>query len=286
MSKTHRFQHTIGKEVSYSGIGLHTGQDVQMRFCPAPAGSGISFKRVDLPGAPLIPAAVEYVVDTNRSTTLGIGDVKVHTVEHVLSALHAFGVDNLVIELDAMEPPVANGSAEQFVAMLDEAGILEQTDEASLITLKAPVYFSHEDVHLVALPYPSFRISYTLHYPDSQVLNAQYQSFELSSSIYREEIAPCRTFSLYGEVAALIDRGLIKGGSLSNAVVIKDDVVLSKEGLRFSDEMVRHKILDLIGDLSLIGFSLQAHIIAIRSGHFANVAFAKELLTHISQESK
>lgn len=280
-----RQQRTLRKPVEFSGIGIHTGKQVVMRFIPAKEGAGIVFKRTDLPGHIQIPATVEYVCDTSRSTTIGIGKVKVHTVEHVLAAIKAFNIDNLIIEVSAMEPPVGNGSSDVFVQMIEESGIEEQSQTLPIIKLKSPLYWSQEDIHLVALPFDGFRISYTLQYPDSEVLRAQFHSLIVTSENFKKEVASCRTFSRYEEVAALMDRGLIKGGSLSNAVIIKGDAIFSKEGLFFPDEMVRHKVLDMIGDLSLVGFDFWAHIIAIRSGHASNFAFSQKLLNHITMEN-
>lgn len=256
-----------------------------MRFCPAKEGTGIVFKRVDLPSQPIIPATVEYVQDTARSTTIGVKDVRIHTVEHVLSAVKAAGIDNLCIEISNIEPPVGNGSSDVFVEMIENAGVVEQEQPVSVVKLQQPLYWSEGDIHLVALPSDGYRISYTLSYPGSPYLSGQFFSLYLTPENFKKEIAPCRTFSLYEEISVLIDRGLIKGGSLDNAVVIKNDVIFSKGGLFFPNEMARHKILDLIGDLSLVGLDFHAHIIAIRSGHPSNFAFAKMLYNHITMEN-
>lgn len=280
-----RKQRTLKDAVSFSGIGIHTGKEVGLRFCPAKEGTGVVFKRIDLPSKPIIPATVEYVQDTSRSTTIGIKDVRIHTVEHILSAIKAYNIDNLCIEISSIEPPVGNGSSDVFVEMIEKVGIREQEHTVPIVKLHQPVYWSEGDIHLVALPYDGYRISYTLSYPGSAFLRAQFHSVLVNEENFKKEIAPCRTFSLYKEISALMDKGLIKGGSLDNAVVIKDDVILSKGGLFFPDEMARHKILDLIGDLSLIGFDFHAHIIAIRSGHSSNFAFARRLLTHITTEN-
>lgn len=279
-----RSQRTIQRKASFSGIGIHTGKTVSMHFMPAKEGTGIQFKRTDLVGQPLIPATLEYVCDTARSTTLGIGPVKIHTVEHVLAAIAAYQIDNLIIEISGIEPPVGNGSSDIFVEMIEDAGICIQNSETAIIKILSPLYWSEGDIHLVALPSDDYRISYTLNYPDTKALRSQYQSLVITPESFKKEISPCRTFSLYEEVSMLMDRGLIKGGSLDNAVVIKDDAILSKNGLFFPDEMCRHKILDLIGDLSLIGFNFHAHIIAIRSGHGSNNAFAQKLYNYITME--
>lgn len=233
----------------------------------------------------MIPAKVGFVSDTSRSTTIGIGRVNIHTVEHVLAAVKAFNIDNLFIEVSNLEPPVASGGSEEFVAMIDEAGVEEQGKDTPIYEIKTPVYYSEGDIHLVALPCDHYRISYTLSYPGNPALKSQYRSFAIDTETFKKEIAPCRTFSLYEEVSYLMDKGLIKGGSLDNAVIIKGDVIFSKGGLHFEDEMVRHKILDLVGDLLLVGVDFRAHIIAIRSGHETNYAFAKKILNAITRES-
>ena len=280
-----RKQRTVKDSVSFSGIGIHTGKEVGLRFCPAKEGAGIFFKRIDLPGEPIIPATVEYVQDTSRSTTIGINDIRIHTVEHVLSAIKAYNIDNLCIEITSIEPPVGNGSSDVFVNMIEKVGVVDQEQNMPIVKIQQPVFWSQGDIHLVALPYNGYRISYTLSYPESKFLRGQFHSVLLNEENFKNEIASCRTFSLYKEISYLIDKGLIKGGSLDNAVVIKDDIILSKGGLFFPDEMARHKILDLIGDLSLIGFDFHAHIIAIRSGHASNFAFAQCLLNHIKMEN-
>lgn len=279
-----RRQRTLKKSTSLSGIGVHTGAPVTICFVPAKEGTGIVFRRKDLKGQPVIPATVEYVQDTSRSTSIGVGEVRIKTVEHVLAALKAYEIDNLCIDVDGVEPPVANGSSDVFVQMIEEAGIEEQDQVMPIVKLTQPVYWSEGNIHMVAIPYEGYRISYTLSYPSSPLLRAQYHSVVVTPESFKKEIASCRTFSLYDEVTSLMDQGLIKGGSLDNAIVIKDDVVFSKEGLFFPDEMVRHKILDLIGDLSLVGFNFYAHVIAIRSGHAANHAFAKRLYHQITME--
>lgn len=280
-----RKQKTLNDSTYFSGIGIHTGKEVGLRFCPAKEGTGIVFQRVDLPSKPIIPATVEYVQDTSRSTTIGIKNIRIHTVEHVLSAIKAYQIDNLCIEISGIEPPVGNGSSDVFVEMIEKVGVKDQEHSIPIFKIQQPVYWSEGDIQLVALPYDGYRISYTLSYPGSAFLRGQFHSVLVNPENFKKEIAPCRTFSLYKEISTLIDRGLIKGGSLDNAVVIKDDVILSKGGLFFPDEMARHKILDLVGDLSLIGFDFHAHIIAIRSGHASNFAFAQCLLTHITTEN-
>lgn len=278
-----RQQNTLSQSVDFSGVGIHTGKNVSMRFCPAPASTGIVFKRVDLPSSPIIPATVEYVVDTSRSTILGLGDIKVHTVEHVLAAFRAFDIDNVIIEIDNLEPPVGNGSSDVFVEMIERSGIEKQEQKIETLFLKEPLFYSDNEIQLVALPSSDFRVSYTLSYPGHPLLKAQFHDSVITASSFKKEIASCRTFSLYKEISYLIDKGLIKGGSLDNAVVIHDDAVYSKGGLFFPDEMVRHKVLDLVGDLSLVGIPFFAHIISIRSGHSSNYQLAKKILESLTK---
>lgn len=279
-----RPQRTLQKAVVFSGLGVHTGEKVTMRFCPADEGTGITFQRIDLPEKPLIPANINTVCDTLRSTTIGVGAVRIHTVEHVLAAIRAFDIDNVRIEVSNVEPPIGNGSSDVFIQMIEESGISEQKETTSIYKILEPLYWSEKDIHLVALPYDGYRISYTLNYPETKILQSQYHTVIVDAENFRSEIGSCRTFSLYEEVAMLMDRGLIKGGSLDNAVVIKGDVVFSKGGLRFPDEMVRHKILDMIGDLALVPYLFEAHIIAIRSGHTSNYQLAKSITNHIKKE--
>jgi UDP-3-O-[3-hydroxymyristoyl] N-acetylglucosamine deacetylase len=222
------------------------------------------------------------VTETARSTTIGIGDASVQTVEHLLAAIAAYNIDNVTIEISDGEPPIADGSAAPFVELIERAGIVELGSPSPILRLNAPIYISHKETHLVALPADEYRISYTLHYPKSAAIRSQYFSLSVNQESFKREISTCRTFALYEEITALMEKGLIRGGSLENAIVIKDDVILTKEGkLEFDDELVRHKVLDLIGDLSLVGIPFLAHIIAIRSGHTTNVALGKEIKAHL-----
>lgn len=270
-------QKTLQREAEASGIGLFTGEKVALRICPAPPDTGIIFQRVDLPEKPTIPARLEFVRETPRCTRLASEKGSVMMVEHLLSALYAYGVDNARIEVKGSEIPAADGSSQVFVDLLEKVGLNTQEKPRRLIRVSQPLFWSEGDIHLIALPAPEFRLSYTMHYPHSPLLNSQYYSFSLKPDRYREEIAKCRTFSLYEEILPFIEKGMIKGGGLENALVIRGDRILNPEGARYPDEMVRHKILDLIGDLSLIGAPLLCHIVAVRSGHSSNVAFAKIL---------
>lgn len=280
-----RQQRTIGAPCSYSGIGIHTGQEVSLRFLPAREGEGVFFRRVDLPGAPVIPATVEYVAETRRGTTIAVGEAKIHTVEHVLAPLRAYEIDNVCIELSGIEPPAGNGSADVFVEMIERVGIVEQAAKIPVASVKTPVWLDQGEVNIVALPSETYKLTYVLHYPANKALGSQHFTLELTQESFREELAACRTFSLYEELSMLMDRGLIRGGSLENAVIVCKDAIISKGGLYFADEAVRHKMLDLIGDLSLVGIPFTAHVIALRSGHASNFAFAKRLYDHLLLEN-
>lgn len=273
-------QKTLKRPITISGKGLFTGEPSSITILPATANSGIVFQRIDLPGTPEIPALVNYLQEASRCTRLGIGNVCILMVEHLLSSLFAFEIDNARILVSGPEIPSCDGSAKVFVESIENVGIEIQDQKADILKIEDPVFFSLGDVHLVGLPSDRFKISYTLHYPQSPVIQSQFFSFQLDANRYKNEIASCRTFSLYEEIIPYIQSGLIKGGGLENALVIQGDKILNPEGARFPNEMVRHKILDLIGDLSLIGKRIHAHVIAICSGHATNVAFAKEMIAH------
>ena len=209
----------------------------------------------------------------------------IKTVEHLMSALSALKIDNLLIEVDGPELPACDGSAIQYVGMIEKAGIKELDVLRKIYKLGKIVQFTKGGTHLIAIPAEEFQISNTLYYPHSNFLRSQFFSFKVNSEGYKKDIAPSRTFSLYEEIEPMLKKGLLKGAGLENGVVIKDEKVANPDGLRFTDEMVRHKILDLLGDLSLIGKPFLAHIIAIRSGHFANVEFAREILNNLTENS-
>ncbi|WP_420421918.1 UDP-3-O-acyl-N-acetylglucosamine deacetylase [Simkania sp.] len=286
MSSSRKHQRSLKKPASMDGIGLFTGAKTELTLRPAPEGTGILFQRMDLPNKPTLAANVENVLETPRCTILGNSEFQIQTVEHILSTLKAFDLDNVIIEIDGPEVPSCDGSALAFVDMIQKAGVLSQTATKKVYHLETPVFWSKGDVHLVALPAEEFRISYTLNYPNSELLKSQFYTVHVNEETYKQEIAPARTFSLYEEVVPLIEKGNIKGGRLDNAVIIKGDSILNPEGVRYRDEMVRHKILDLIGDLSLVGDSFHAHVIAIRSGHFSNTSFARELVNNFKMENR
>ena len=272
------YQKTLKKEVVFSGKGVFEGQQAVVRLIPAPPGTGIIFKRVDLEGKPSIPAQLDFVSPSTRCTKIEQGKAGVLTIEHLMAALYSAGIDNLYVEVDGPEIPILDGSSLLFSQMIQSAGVLEQDQEKTIYKLLEPISWSQGDTHIIARPSDEYRISYTLHYPHSPYLRSQYYSYAVSSENFLKEIAPSRTFALYEEIEFLLQKGILKeGASLENGVVIKGSEVLNPEGVRFPDEMVRHKILDMIGDLSLIGSSFVAHIIAIKSGHAANHLFGKEL---------
>lgn len=276
--------YTLQKEVSRTGIGLFTGESARLTLKPLAPGSGVFVERTDVKGSPALPLHFSFVQGTPRCTIVGDGNISVQTVEHLLAVLHAYNITDLLIELSGPEVPIFDGSSLAFVEMIHEAGLRPLVDK-EVAYLEHPIYLSNGDVHLVGLPHPTFKISYTLHYPTSSCIGTQFFSMEVDPESFTKEIAPCRTFSVYEEIAPLIERGLLKGGSLESALVIKNNQVVNPEGLRLPCEMVRHKILDMIGDLYLVGFPFCAHIIAIRSGHHANNAFARELVNHLKRGS-
>ena len=239
-------------------------------------GHGFKFKRTDLPDEPIIDAKVENVKTVERATTLVEGSVKIHTVEHVLSALTGLGIDNALIEMDANEPPIGDGSAIAYVEVILKAGTVEQDAPRSYFEPREPIVLEVNGSLLTILPDSKFRISCTQVGPEGRF--TQFLSAEITPEFYEKEIAAARTFVFYEDVKPLMDKGLIRGGSLENAIVARGDSVLSKEPLRFPDEFVRHKILDIIGDLSLSGKRLRGHIVAIKPGHGPNTDLARLLV--------
>lgn len=273
-----RRQQTIGRPVSFSGVGIHQGNFVSLTLFPAPENTGKVFRRDDLPSKPLIPATADQVCENARSTSVGNSEVFVQTVEHVLAALHAFQIDNVILALTGAEPPVGNGSSDVFVDLIEQAGVVEQNLLSPFLKVEEPIYCEIGDSVAIALPSDSFKISYTLSYPQSELVGTQFFSLEVTPSTFKKELSKCRTFALEEEVLFLKEKGLIKGGSLDNAVLIGKDKIHAKGGLVFPDEMVRHKVLDIVGDLALTGADIFAHIIAIKSGHRVNCLLAKEMM--------
>jgi len=270
-------QHTLAKSAGLTGTALHTGEKVMLRLLPAPVDHGIKFKRKDLADEPTIDANIANLKTVERATTIGEGAVRVHTVEHVLSALSAMGVDNAIVEMDANEPPIGDGSAAPYVEVIKKAGTLAQEASRRFFDVRDPIHIESKNGSLVVLlPDPKFRISCTQAGPDNRF--TQFYSAEITPSIFEREIAPARTFVYYEDVQPLMDKNLIKGGSLENAIVVRGEAVLSKEPLRFADEFARHKVLDIIGDLALVGTRIRGHIIAVRPGHGVNADLARAIV--------
>src|SRR5437870_10941295 len=276
MASMPEFQHTLMKAAGFSGTSLHTGEKVSLRLHPAPADHGIKFKRKDLPDEPTIDAKIDNLKTVERATTIGEGPMRVHTVEHVLAALSAMGVDNAIVEMDANEPPIGDGSAQPYVDLIKRAEMIVQEEPRKFFDVREPMYVeSKTGALLVLLPDEKFRISCTQAGPNNRF--TQYLSMEVTAAAFEREIAPARTFVFYEDVQPLMEKNLIKGGSLENAIVVRGEAVLSKEPLRFADEFVRHKILDIIGDLALVGRRIRGHLVAVKPGHATNVELVRAL---------
>jgi len=304
----HYKQHTIKNSVSIQGVGLHTGESVTMTFLPAPVNSGIRFKRVDLEGEPIVQADARFVVDTSRGTAIEQSGARVYTVEHTLAALTGLQIDNVLIEIDAPETPILDGSSIEFVKILQEAGLQEQDAPRNFFYIPETIAYtdSARGVALTARPALSYQVTVKVDY-NSQVLGIQ-EAFLEKIEHFAEEIAPCRTFCFLHELEMLYKGGLIKGGDLSNAIVIVDKVMPTEElnqlatllgkpsvqvteqgylnnlELRYSNEPARHKLLDLVGDLTLVGRPIVGKIQGIRPGHAANVELAKKIQSYISKD--
>ena len=306
-SNGHTFQHTIKEPISISGAGIHTGQSVTINILPAEPNAGIIFKRVDLPGKPTVKADVDYVVETNRSTTLEHNGARVSTIEHLMAAMVGMQVDNALIEIDGEEVPILDGSSQPFVEAFEKVGVVQQNAEKIYYTIEHNITFVDEDkkVEMVALPYSEYRVNTLIDF-NSPVLGTQHAAIK-NISEFKDQVASCRTFCFFHELEWLIANNLIKGGDINNAIVVVDkevtdeqieriskvfnktDVQISHEGilnnleLRFPNEPARHKLLDVVGDLALVGFPFKAHIIANRPGHSSNVKFAKKIKEHIKK---
>jgi UDP-3-O-[3-hydroxymyristoyl] N-acetylglucosamine deacetylase/3-hydroxyacyl-[acyl-carrier-protein] dehydratase len=269
-------QQTIARGASLAGTSLHTGGEVTLTLRPAAAETGLKFKRIDLPDEPVIDAKIDNVKTVERATTIGEGGVRVHTVEHVLSALAAMGVDNALIEMNAAEPPIGDGSARPYVELIHKCGLAVQDAPRNFFEVREMLHIETKSGSLLTIvPDDNFRISCTQVGPEGRF--TQYRSIEITPEIYEREIAPARTFTFYEDIEVLMEKGLIKGGSLENAVVVRGESVLSKEAMRFPDEFVRHKILDLVGDLALLGRRIKGHVIAVRPGHPPNAELTRAL---------
>ncbi|HMF72683.1 MAG TPA: bifunctional UDP-3-O-[3-hydroxymyristoyl] N-acetylglucosamine deacetylase/3-hydroxyacyl-ACP dehydratase [Flavitalea sp.] len=300
-------QHTLGSQVSISGTGLHTGINVDMTLKPANPGFGFQFQRIDVAGQPVIKADCDLVTDTSRGTTLEEKGVKVSTVEHILAALVGMGIDNCLIELNGPEIPIIDGSSEPFVEIIEEAGVIEQDAAKVWYTLDANLthYDEKKRVEMVVLPATEYKITTLIDF-NSPVLGTQHASLKTMRE-FKSEIAPCRTFCFLHELEALLDNNLIKGGDINNAIVVvdkpvtkeemsrlakafrRDTIEVKSEGylnnleLRYPNEPARHKLLDVVGDLALVGFAIKGHIIAHRPGHSSNVDFAKKIKNYIKK---
>ncbi len=284
MASTFEFQQTVGKTASLSGTSLHTGEKVSLKLQPAPVDHGIKFKRKDLQDEPTIDARIDNLKTVERATTIGEGPMRVHTVEHVLAALSAMGVDNAIVEMDANEPPIGDGSAQPYVDLIKKAGMTVQEEPRKFFDVREPMYVeSKTGALLVLLPDEKFRISCTQAGPNNRF--TQYLSMEVTAAAFEREIAPARTFVFYEDVQPLMEKNLIKGGSLENAIVVRGEAVLSKEPLRFPDEFVRHKVLDIIGDLALVGRRIRGHVVAAKPGHSANADLARAVAREQTRRS-
>jgi len=301
MNTAHRFQRTISKPVSCTGVGLHTGLESTIVFRPAPEDYGIHFLRKDIENCPSILADIEHVVDISRGTTIEQNGIKIYTVEHALAAVSGLRIDNVLIELTAKEPPVMDGSSKDFVDALLNSGIIEQKKPRRVLEISNPVAYSDPDrgVDIHVVPSDRFRVTFMIDYKLPS-LGSQYTAVYNMQEDFAKEVAPARTFCFLSEVEELREVGLIRGGALDNAVVlvdkvidnaevgrlktlfdIEDDIIMGANGilngkkLRYKNEPVRHKTLDLIGDMALLGVPIKGHVTAARSGHASNVEFVK-----------
>ena len=305
-----RKQRTIKTSQSCEGVGLHTGVQTTITFHPAPENYGIRFIRSDIPGCTEIKADIDHVVDISRGTTIEENDVRIHTVEHALAAVSGLRIDNILIELTGKEPPVMDGSAKDFVECLIKAGIKLQTKKRKVLEITRATNYTnpYRDIDIHVIPSDRFRITFMVEYP-LPALGTQYEAIYNMEEDFAFEVAPARTFCFLSEVEMLKERGLIKGGALDNAVVIidkeidqsemerlkelfgiEDNIIQGANGilngkvLRFKNEPVRHKTLDLIGDLALLGVPIKGHVTAARAGHASNVEFVKKLKKQYKKE--
>lgn len=272
-----RLQRTLKQEVVFEGIGLHTGRYSKVRLKPAQRDTGIVFTRTDKEIA--IKASVGSVIDTAFSTTIGYDGVKIRTVEHILAALSGLGIDNLIVEVTGPEIPILDGSSIELTSIILQGGIAKQGKKRPYIRIIKPMNLIDGNTEIAAFPFNGRRITYRIHF-NHQLLGEQILSLDLTEESFVKEIAPARTFGFLKDVEYLRANGYAKGGSFENAIILSRDGILNSSGLRFKDEFVRHKILDLIGDLSLIGLPIYGHVFASKAGHATNLKFLKKLLTH------
>lgn len=273
------FQQTIKNNIAFKGIGLHTGRIINVRISPAEADTGIVFIRKDLAHVVEIKADAAYVVGTNYATTLGSNGASVSTVEHLLAAFYGLGVDNAAVEIDGPEIPIMDGSASDFAGMIEHAGLKRLSCPRSYIVINKPIRVGSDDKYAMLLPCigSGFSIDYSIDFSHDLLKNQSFAR-NLTKDIFRKEIGSARTFGFLRDVEMLMKNGLAKGGSLKNAVVLSDTDILNEEGLRYPDEFVRHKVLDLIGDISLVGARIIGRLKAVRSGHTLNHLLVKETL--------
>jgi len=272
-------QKTIKNEVEIQGIGLNTGRKVRMKFKPSPPNSGVNFVRVDLDNKPIINAESANLVDMSKSphhTSIGSSDVWVQTVEHTIAAFSGLGIDNLFVEIDGDELPAMDGSSLPIIEIIKKAGIIEQDARKKYFVIREPLWVEEESAYIAVFPSSDLRVSYTLNYENSSFIKSQYINLCITPDVFEKEIAPSRTYCLEKEVNSLLALGLGKGASYDNTLVVSDSGPI-KNKLRFNDEFARHKILDLLGDLYLLGFSIKGHIVAVRSGHKLNIKLMQKI---------
>jgi UDP-3-O-[3-hydroxymyristoyl] N-acetylglucosamine deacetylase len=269
-------QRTIRNQVSCTGIGLHSGQTVNLTLNPAPPDHGISFVRRDIPSHPVIKAQFDSVVDTNLSTTLGNNGFRVSTVEHLMAAFFGLGIDNARVELDGPEVPIMDGSAAPFIFLLKSAGLKEEKKPKRFIVIREPLEFSDGGRSINLLPCNELKISYTIDFSHPLLRDQSYEH-RFSAKDFVREISRARTFGFLRDIETLRANGLAMGGSLDNAIVIDDFRILNEDGLRYKDEFVRHKILDFIGDLAILGCPVIGHFVVNKSGHSLNQGMLKKL---------
>ena len=270
------YQHTISKPVEFSGIGLHSAAPCRIRLIPAPVNTGILFRRTDLDNFE-IPASWKHIARVSYATSLMRKGVLISTTEHILSALTGLGIDNVVIEINSLELPILDGSGKPFADLLRQAGRRRQRSPRSYLQILRPVEVVDGDKRIAIFPHRRFRISSSIDFRHPLV-GRQSMEIDISAESYTQQIAPARTFGFLDEVPQMKDMGLVRGGSLANAVVFTRDSLMNDEGLRFPDECCRHKVLDLIGDLALIGYPLRAHVVAERAGHAMHTALVLKLM--------
>lgn len=272
-----RQQQTIGRSITCSGVGLHTGQPVTLTLNPAPPDTGIMFVRHQAGGAVSLSASIRHLVPTELCTALSAGGTQIKTVEHVLAALAGLEVDNVFVEVDGGEVPAMDGSASSFVRLIREAGIVPQERRQPYLKIMRPIEVTDGRRRVVIEPSATSRITCAVEF-DHPMIKRQAYAYDWSAAAFEQDIADARTFAFLKEVEGLWARGLAKGGSLENTIVLSEQEILNESGLRFQDEFVRHKVLDVIGDLALLGVPFIGHLIADRSGHALHTKLVEKIL--------